>query len=132
MIRRHGNRRYIASGEDIPLEKWIVSYRNSLSRKHPEGNVFIRQFYAAGFYEAYDTVLTYAEKMNTEMMWFREKRSCQSFLNHEFPELESLCTYCNRKFNDFEPIPCMHESCRAEFCSRKCLADHLAIRHRVG
>lgn len=115
----------------MPLEKWLVSYRNPASKKHPGGSVFIRQFYAAGFYEAYDTVLTYAETMNIEVMWFREKRSCEPFLNCDVPELESLCTYCNKKFNDLEPVPCSHEGCKAEFCSRECMASHLALRHKV-
>jgi hypothetical protein len=121
----------IASDDDIPLEKWLVCYRNPASKKHPGGSVFIRQFYAAGFYEAYDTVLTYAENMNIEVMWFREKRSCGPFLNYDIPELESLCTYCNKKFNDLEPMPCSYRDCKAEFCSRQCMENHLSLRHKV-
>ena len=124
------NRKNIASDGDVPVEKWLVSYRNPASKKHPGGSVFMRQFYAAGYYEAYDTVLTYAENMNMEVMWFREKRSCESLLNRDFPELESLCTYCNKKFNDLESVPCRHEGCKAEFCSRECMADHIAMRHK--
>ena len=126
-----GRKKNIASDDDIPLEKWLVCYRNPASKKHPGGSVFIRQFYAAGFYEAYDTVLTYAENMNMEVMWFREKRSCGTFLNYDIPELESLCTYCNKKFNDLEPMPCSHEDCMAEFCSRQCMENHLSLRHKV-
>ena len=126
------NRKNIASNDDdVPLEKWLVCYRNPASKKHPDGSIFIRQFYAAGFYEAYDTVMTYAENMSMEVMWFREKRSCEPFLNSDVPELESLCTYCNKKFNDLEPLPCRHEGCKAEFCSRECMANHLALRHKV-
>jgi hypothetical protein len=125
-----GNKKNIASDDDVPVEKWLVSYRNPASKKHPGGAVFIRQFYAAGYYEAYDTVLTYAENMNMEVMWLREKRSCESLLNRDFPELESLCTYCNKKFNDLESVPCRHEGCKAEFCSRECMADHIAMRHK--
>jgi hypothetical protein len=132
MRRGEGNRKKnIASDDDLPVEKWLVSYRNPASKKHPGGSVFIRQFYAAGYYEAYDTVLTYAENMNIEVMWFREKRSCESLLNRDFPELELLCTYCNRKFNDLQSVPCRHEGCKAEFCSRECMAYHIAIRHKV-
>lgn len=120
----------IASDDDIPLEKWLVCYRNPASKRHPGGSVFIRQFYAAGFYEAYDTVLTYTEKMNVEVMWFREKRSCMPFLNCDVPELETLCTYCNKKFNDLEPTPCTNEGCKSEFCSRQCMTNHLALRHK--
>jgi hypothetical protein len=114
----------------LPLEKWLVCYRNPASNKHPGGSVFIRQFYAPGYYEAYDTVLTYAENMNMEVVWFREKHSCEPFRNWDIPELESLCTYCNKKFNDLEPMPCKHEHCNAEFCSRECMENHLALRHK--
>jgi hypothetical protein len=125
------NRKNIASDDDVPIEKWLVAFRNPESKKHPGGSIFIRQFYAAGYYEAYDTVLTYAENTSTEVMWFREKRSCESLLNCDFAELESLCRYCNKKFNDLEPVPCRHEGCKAEFCSRECMADHIAMRHKV-
>jgi hypothetical protein len=131
MNRRHVERKKVASDDEVPIEKWLVAYRNPVSKKHPGGSVFIRQFYAPGFYEAYDTVLTHAENMNLEVLWFREKHSCEPFLNCGFPDLESLCTYCNKKFNHLEPVPCIHEGCKAEFCSRKCMADHLAMRHKV-
>jgi hypothetical protein len=130
MKKARGNRKNIASDDDVPIEKWLVSYRNPASKKQPGGSVFVCQFYAAGFYEAYDTALTYAEDMNMEVLWFREKRSCEPFLNCDFPELESRCTYCNKKFNDPEPIPCRHEGCKAEFCSKECMTDHFAVRHK--
>ena len=132
MRRIQESRKNIAADDDIPVEKWLVSCRNPASKKHLDASVFIRQFYAADYYEAYDTVLTYAENMNMEVMWFREKRSCESLLNRDFPDLESLCTYCNKKFNDLEPVPCRHEGCKAEFCSRECMAYHIAMRHKVG
>ena len=81
MRRRQENRKNIASDDDMPVEKWLVSCRNPASKKHLDASVFIRQFYAADYYEAYDTVLTYAENMNMEVIWFREKRSCESLLN---------------------------------------------------
>jgi hypothetical protein len=28
-------------------------------------------------------------------------------------------------------VPCSHEGCKAEFCSRECMANHLALRHKV-
>jgi len=123
-------RKGIASGDEIPPEKWLVAYRNPTSKKRPGGSVFMRQFYAPGYYEAYDTVLTHAEKMNLEVLWFREKRSCESFLNRDFPELEAICTYCNKKFGHTEPVPCSQEGCIAEFCSRGCMAEHRAMRHK--
>ncbi|HEV3433174.1 MAG TPA: hypothetical protein VG098_04205 [Nitrososphaera sp.] len=116
----------------MPLEKWLVCYRNPASNKHPGGSVFIRQFFAPGYYEAYDTVLTYAESMNMEVVWFREKHSCEPFRNwDDIPELESLCRYCNKKFNDPEPVPCKYEHCNAEFCSRECMTNHFALRHKI-
>ena len=120
----------VASSEDLPTEKWLVAYRNPVSRKHPEGSVFMRQFYAAGYYEAFDTVLTHAEKMNLEVLWFREKRSCEPFLNRDFAELEATCTYCNKKFNHSEPVPCRHIGCNSEFCSRECMTEHIVMRHK--
>jgi hypothetical protein len=127
----HVGRKKLASDYDLPLEKWLVAYRNHASKKHPGGSIILRQFYAPGFYEAYDIVLTHAEKMNLELLWFREKRSCVDFINRDFPELEWPCTYCNQKFNDLEPLPCVYESCGAEFCSKNCLSGHLAVRHKV-
>ncbi len=123
-------RKGVAAGDDLPAEKWLVAYRNPESRKHPAGAVFVRQFYAPGYYEAYDTVLTHAEKMKLEVLWFREKRSCEPFLNRDFPGLEAICTYCNKQFNHIEPVPCSHDSCNLEFCSRECMALHSSMRHR--
>jgi hypothetical protein len=120
----------IASSDELPTEKWLVAYRNPASKKHPEYSVLMRQFYAAGYYEAFDTVLTHAERMNFEVLWFREKRSCEPFLNRTFPELEATCTYCNKKFNHSEPVPCMNSCCNSEFCSRECMEDHSAMRHK--
>ena len=62
----------VSSGDEIVAEKWLVAYRNPASRKGPDGSVIIRQFYAPGYYEAYDTALGYAERMNLEVLWFRE------------------------------------------------------------
>lgn len=119
----------VASGDDPVPEKWLVAFRNPASRKHPDGSVFVRQFFAPGYYEAYDIVMTHAEKMSLEVLWFREKRSCEPFLNRTFPEIESICTYCNRKFNHSEPIPCSVTKCAGLFCSRECTAEHQKIKH---
>lgn len=123
------SRKEVASEDDLPLEKWLVAYRNPNSKRRAGGFVFVRQFYAPGYYEAYNTVLTHAEKLNLEVLWFREKRSCEEFLNRDFPDLETICTYCNKKFNDSEPVPCSHNGCRFEFCSMECMAEHRALRH---
>jgi hypothetical protein len=126
------DKRKEAVGDEIPAEKWLVAYRNPQSKKRPEGSAFMRQFYAPGYYEAYDTVMTYAEKSKLEVLWFREKRSCEPFVNSDFPVLESLCTFCNKKFNHAEPIPCHHDNCRSEFCSRECMKEHCVLKHRTG
>ena len=123
-------RKGVASGEELPAEKWLVAYRNPNSKKHPEGSVLMRQFYAPGYYEAYDKVLTYAEKMSLEVLWFREKRSCESFININFPGLEAKCTYCNKKFSHEDLVPCSNEDCSAELCSRDCMVDHRVIMHK--
>ena len=121
--------RKVATGDEMPPEKWLVALRNPASKKHPDGSVFVRQFYAPGYYEAYDTVMTHAEKMRLEVLWFREKRTCEPFLNQNFPELESICTYCNRKFNHSEPIPCSVSECNSLFCSRECISEHIKMKH---
>jgi hypothetical protein len=113
---------------DLPAEKWLVAYRNPASRKGPGGSTIVRQFYAPSFYEAYDIVLTHAEKMNLEVLWFREKRNCGPYMNRNFPPLEGLCTWCNKKFSE-EPVPCMHDRCESEFCSRECMKEHVGPRH---
>lgn len=118
------------ASEDGPVdEKWLVAFRNPSSKRHPDGAMFVRQFYAPGYYEAYDTVISHAESNSLEVLWFREKRSCEPFLNRSFPDLESVCTYCNKKFNHAEPVPCISESCSAQFCSRDCMSEHSRIRH---
>ncbi len=119
-----------AADDEPAAEKWLAAFRNPASGRNPDGSVFLRQFYAPGYYEAYDTVVTHAEKLRLEVLWFREKRSCEPFLNRNFPELESICTYCNKKFNHSEPIPCAHLQCSGEFCSRECLSEHSKIRHQ--
>ena len=105
-----------------------------LAKKDPAGSLphFQRAIAEyAGYYEAYDTVLTHAEKMNLQVLWFREKRSCEPFLNRDFPDLEAVCTYCNKKFNHSEPVPCSQDGCNFEFCSRDCMAEHHTMRHRA-
>ena len=115
----------------LPSEKWLVAFKNPNSKKKPEAFVFIRQFYAPGFYEAYDTVATYAEKLKLHILWFKEKRNCgYTYINRNYPQLESFCTSCNNKFNHIDPIPCSKEDCHAEFCSKECVIDHYKMRHK--
>ena len=119
-----------AREDDLPAEKWLVAFRNPSSKKSPEGSTFVRQFFAAGYYEAYDAVLTHAEKMNLEVLWFREKRNCGQYMNRNYPGLESRCTYCNKKF-DHESVPCAHYDCESEFCSKDCMKEHAFLKHRI-
>lgn len=126
----HRDPRRVAQDSDLPREKWLVAFRNPKSRARAEGSVIIRQFLAPGFYEAYDTVMSFAEKSNFEILWFKEKRLCEPYVSRMFPSLESLCTFCNRKFNQTDPIPCAHEECLGEFCSRDCMLEHKILRHR--
>ena len=112
----------------IPYEKWIVSFSDS--RKN-NIKISYREFFAQGFYEAYDIVMTFAEKQNVDVRWFKEKRNCGgSISNYKITKLESFCTYCNRKFNHVDPMPCNHANCHSIFCSRECLDDHLMLPHR--
>jgi hypothetical protein len=112
----------------IPYEKWIASFSDS--RKN-NIKISYREFFAQGFYEAYDIVMTFAEKQNVDVRWFKEKRNCGgSISNYKITKLESFCTYCNRKFNHADPIPCNHANCYSTFCSRECLDDHLMLLHR--
>ena len=117
--------------EIIPSEKWLVSFKNNNNRSSVNPRVLIRQFYAQGYYEAYDIIRTYAEKLALEIIWFKEKRNCSYyFISKKFPQLESICVYCNRIFNEMEPIPCLQENCKHIFCSMNCLDNHIRLIHR--
>ena len=117
--------------EILPSEKWLVSFKNDNNRSSVNPRVLIRQFYAQGYYEAYDIIRTYAEKLALEIIWFKEKRNCSHyFISKTFPQLESICVYCNRIFNDMEPIPCLQENCKHIFCSMNCLDNHIRLIHR--
>jgi hypothetical protein len=112
----------------IPYEKWLVSF--SVLRAN-NIKISLREFLAQGYYEAYDIVMTYAEKQNLDVRWFKEKRNCGSaFSNRDITKLESFCTYCNKKFNHADPIPCKHINCHSIFCSRQCLNYHVKLLHR--
>jgi hypothetical protein len=130
IVRRRTPRKSDPRRDAGPLaEKWLVSFRNPSSGKGPDGSTFLRQFYAPGYYEAYDKVITHAEKTGLQVMWFREKRRCGPFVNRTLPELESICTYCNKRFNHDNPIPCTADKCAGEFCSRQCMDEHARLKH---
>ncbi|HKO39831.1 MAG TPA: hypothetical protein VJU85_01110 [Nitrososphaeraceae archaeon] len=117
--------------EIIPLEKWLASFKNNNNRERINPRVLIRQFYAQGYFEAYDIIRNYSEKLGLEIMWFKEKRNCSHyFISKKFPELESICVYCNRIFNESEPIPCVQENCLHIFCSLNCLENHKILMHK--
>jgi len=115
--------------EDPLEEKWIVSFikSNNLNK------TYYRQFCAAGFYEAYDRVMTFMEKTNYKILWYKEKRKCdQYFKKKEILSLEYICTFCNRKYNNIEPIKCNFGNnvvCTSEFCSFNCRQEHLYYVH---
>ena len=121
--------------KDIILsEKWLVSFKNHNNNKNKNmtPKIIIRQFYAQGYFEAYDIVRTISEKLDLEVIWFKEKRNCSSLLiNKTFPILESICVYCNRLFNGNEPLPCIHEKCIHIFCSLDCRNDHYRLKHSI-
>ena len=71
------------------------------------------------------------KKLNLEINWFKEKRKCSSsFINNPIPLLESICVYCNRVFNNNEPIPCKDGDCIHIFCSIKCVNNHYRLKHK--
>lgn len=112
--------------EVIPYEKWLVAFAN----KH-HYNDSIREFYAQGYYEAYDMVMTYAEKAKLNIRWFKEKRnSGRNLINRNFPNLGWICTYCNRSFSDQDPIPCSQNCCKSLFCSKNCFDEHSRLRFK--
>ena len=112
----------------VPYEKWIVCFSDSRKKGI---KLSYREFFAQGFYEAFDMVMTYAEKQNVDIRWFKEKRNCGGTLaNYKFVKLESFCTYCNKRFNHEEPIPCNHVNCYSTFCSRHCMSDHIILLHK--
>jgi hypothetical protein len=63
----HRDPRRIAQDSDPPGEKWLVAFRNPSSRSRPDSSL-VREFLAPGFYEAYDIVMTFAERTNFEVL----------------------------------------------------------------
>jgi hypothetical protein len=129
--RKIEEKKTVLNEDDIlPSEKWLVRFINPKSRKTRQESTFVRQFHAPGFYEAYDMVMTYAEKSNLDILWFKEKRRCgDDYANRNFLEMESYCTYCNKKCDHLDPLPCANGNCSAEFCSKECALNHHFMRH---
>lgn len=131
MNKHEKKEREVISGIDekntIPYEKWIVSFADG---RKSTIKISYREFYAQGYYEAYDTVMSYAKKQNLDVRWFKEKRNCgNKFSEYKITKLESFCTYCNRKFNHQDPVPCINSNCNSMFCSRNCMNDHIMLLH---
>ena len=87
----HEKESTVREDEVLLPEKWLVAFKNPNSKKNPESSIFVRQFYAPGFYEAYDIVATYAEKLKLDILWFKEKRNCgYAYINNNYLQLESF------------------------------------------
>ena len=69
----HEKKPTVREDEVLLPEKWLVAFKNPNSKKNPESSIFVRQFYAPGFYEAYDIVATYAEKLKLDILGLRKK-----------------------------------------------------------
>ena len=122
----------IAHKEDeiLSYEKWLAAFVDKFTGTWADGTVLVRQFYAPGFYEAYDIVASYAEKSQLRVLWFQEKHRCGThYSSTNYAELESQCTYCNNFFNDGDDIPCSATYCSAVFCSRRCFDEHNNLKH---
>ena len=126
------NRARIAYKEDEipPHEKWLAAFVDEFTGTCADGTVLVRQFYAPGFYEAYDIVASYAEKSQLRVLWFQEKHRCGSpYSSTNYAELELQCTYCNNFSSDGDNIPCLATYCSAVFCSRRCFDEHNNLKH---
>lgn len=111
-------------------EYWVLAIAGS----YKDGRIHYRQFLAAGYYDAYNTVLTFTEKTYYKVMWFKEKRKCGMELGDRvLLNLEHVCTFCNNEFRLSEPILCTFSSnvftCNGEFCSFNCREEHFYLKH---
>lgn len=100
---------------EFPTEQWIACFVR-------DGKKRFRRFYAAGYYNAYDKVMSYAESMGFDILWFKEKRYCD--INAR--ELEVRCVYCNSMIEESISILC---HCNSLLCSKRCHTEHLRFRH---
>ena len=113
----------------VPMEKWLVAFRNTSSRRLT-GSIHIREFQCGGYYDALDRVQGYAEKTDNEVLWFKEKRSCDESLAYSIQlPLGCFCTYCNFEHNTEDSIPCQELHCNSILCSRKCFEYHVQLKH---
>ena len=113
----------------IPMVKWLVAFRNRNSCGS-DGIICNREFQCGGYYDAFERVQGYAEKTNTEVLWVKEKSTCDEPLaySNQLP-LECFCTYCNVEHNTEDSIPCQELHCNSILCSRRCFEYHLQLKH---
>jgi hypothetical protein len=113
----------------IPMIKWLVAFRN----RNPHGStgiISIREFLCGGFYEAFERVQGYTEKTNVEVLWFKEKRTCdEPLINSDLLPLGYFCTFCNIEYNPEDSIPCEDLHCNSILCSRRCYKQHVELKH---
>jgi hypothetical protein len=115
--------------DSIPIVKWLVAFRKRNSHGSAR-NISIREVHCGGYYEALERVQGYAEKTNAEVLWFKEKRTCDEPLAYSIqPALGSFCTYCNIEHNNEDSIPCQASHCSSILCSRKCYEQHMELKH---
>ena len=113
----------------IPMVKWLVAFR-SRNSCGSDGIICIREFQCGGYYDAFERVQGYAEKTNTEVLWVKEKSTCDEPLaySNQLP-LGCFCTYCNVEHNTEDSIPCQELHCNSILCSRKCFEYHVQLKH---
>ena len=124
------NRKKDVERDELAFEKWVIMVKDYEKQQKKDPKIFIRQFMAQGYYEAYDIARSYAERSKLEIVWFKEKRLCPEYYSKYFPWLEYFCTYCNRKFNDKDPLTCNIKGCQAILCSKNCINNHIQLKHK--
>lgn len=107
--------------DEFPSEPWIVCFVK-------DGKKIIRKFWAAGYYNAFDKVLSYAERRSFDILWFKEKRYCHPDKIVNAKELEAFCIYCNSMFGENLSIPC--SICGSVVCSKECYNAHRQFKHK--
>ncbi|RMF30620.1 MAG: hypothetical protein D6752_03735 [Candidatus Nitrosothermus koennekii] len=111
--------------EEFPNELWIVCFIKGKKKT-------VRKFWAAGYYNAFDKVLSYAERRGLDILWFKEKRYCYEMdyntMLENAEELEAFCIYCNAIFKEEHAILC--DRCKAVLCSKQCYNAHKAFKHK--
>lgn len=108
---------------EFPIEPWIVCFVKDRKK-------IIRKFWAAGYYNAFDKVLNYAEKRGLDILWFKEMIYCseRKIALDGVEELETFCIYCNSMFRESNAIIC--DICKSVICSKECCNAHKIFKHK--